>query len=248
MIAVSIALFLVLLFSVGKFRVTADTYTVRVLFNFISGLETNAPVRFAGAEVGKVEKIEILDVKEQEQEKEEGFIAVTIRVDKKARLSKDSEAIIDTLGMMGEKYIELSPGSKGSPLLESGDTIRGTDPIAMSELFKKVKKIGDELDETIIKLKSLITEADDILKCNRGHIDDIFANVDQSSIYFKAMTRDLRWHPWKLLAKGKEHPMTEDGKFKDEKFEEKAEKQEAKDREKFGEPEGKPKDKFLGIF
>ena len=95
MIAVCIILFLVLLFSVGNFRMTANTYKLKILFNFISGLEASAPVRFAGAEVGKVEKIEILD------DKGDAYIGVTIRVDKKARINKDSKVIIDTLGMMG---------------------------------------------------------------------------------------------------------------------------------------------------
>lgn len=242
MIAVCIAIFLFLIFSVGKFRVTAKTYQLKVLFNFISGLEESAPVRFAGTKVGKVEKIEILD------SGSEGYIAVGIRVDDRARVKQDSKFIIDTLGMMGEKYIEISPGSKDSPLAKPGDTLRGIDPIAMSEIFDKINNIADETNKTVVVLRSLLADTDDTLKYNRGHIDDIISNLDKSSVYFKAMTRDLRWHPWKLLKKGPERPMTEDGEFKDEKDEEAVKNEEAKDQKEFTAPPKKKEAKLFGIF
>lgn len=242
MIAVCIAVFLVMIFSVGNFRITANTYHLKVLFNFISGLEESAPVRFAGTKVGKVEKIEILN------EGDGGYIAVTVRVDERAHIKQDSKCIIDTLGMMGEKYIEISPGSKDSPIAKPGETLRGIDPMAMSEMFTKINGIADETNKTVVVLRSLLVDADDTLKGNREHVDRIISNLDQSSIYFKAMTRDLRWHPWKLLKKGEERPMTEEGEFKDEKDKEAAKNQEAKDQKEFASPPKKKEGKFLGIF
>jgi len=106
---IAVAAFLFLLFMVGAFRTTAGTYSVKISFNFISGLETGAPVRFAGHEVGKVRRLEI------QEGVAEGHVVVTLSVKDKVVLREDSKAYIDTLGLMGEKYIEITPQLLPSP-------------------------------------------------------------------------------------------------------------------------------------
>ena len=73
-------------------------------FGYVGGLKQNAPVYYAGREVGKVGKIEVLYGKERP-------ILVTIKIDEKIDLREDSEANVDTLGMLGEKMVEITPGS-----------------------------------------------------------------------------------------------------------------------------------------
>ena len=68
----------------------------KVVFGYIGGLAKNAPVHFAGHNVGKVENIRFVASPKTHLE-------VTISVAKDVPIRKDSEAFIDALGFMGEK-------------------------------------------------------------------------------------------------------------------------------------------------
>lgn len=186
-----------LLFMSGHFQLFSETYDVRILFNYISGLAKNAPVHFAGHEVGKVTAIQLVGQKD-------GQVAVTVRIVKSAVLRKDSQAFIDLLGFMGEKFVELTPGSPDSPPLQENDTLPGSDPIAMNEIMKKGTDIADELEKTTVSLQGLIKNIDHTVAGNNPEIEEIFQNLNASSQNLKEMTSDLKLHPWKLLRKGKE--------------------------------------------
>jgi phospholipid/cholesterol/gamma-HCH transport system substrate-binding protein len=123
-VLVSGLLLLVLTFVVGGyFKKGANEWKVQ--FSYLSGLSDSAPVYYAGREVGKVDSIQIL-------RGESRPVLVTVKVSNDAYVRKDSVAYIDTLGMMGEKFIEISVGSKDAPPLGGwqSDRRRGSDPDA----------------------------------------------------------------------------------------------------------------------
>lgn len=182
LVTASFALLLALLFAAGKSQLFKETYRVQIFFKFISGLAKNAPVHFAGHEVGRVTDIRLSDKKEAQ-------VIVTATILKEARLRKDSQAFVDLLGFMGEKFLELTPGSAEAPLLPANESLRGTDPVA--------------LGETIVSLQNLIQNLNQAVGENRGDLSVIFDNLNASSENLKEMTRDLKLHPWKLLRKEK---------------------------------------------
>jgi len=192
---------LTLLFAAGRAQLFQDVYKVNVLFGYISGLQKNAPVHFAGHKVGKVTNIELLKGSPEK-------IAVTISVSKAATLKKDSKAYIEIMGFMGEKFLEITPGSaEGAPLAEN-ETLIGTDPIALTEIIRRGREIADELDSTTQSLKTLIENLDGTIEENRTDIHRIVGNMGEASDNMKAMTEDLKRHPWKLVFKGKENDPT----------------------------------------
>jgi phospholipid/cholesterol/gamma-HCH transport system substrate-binding protein len=203
-VAVAIAVFLFLLFMIGAFRSSAGSYPVKLHFNFISGLQKGAPVRFAGAMAGKVEKIEIAS------DAAKSNIEVVISVNKNVTLHENSEAYIDTLGLMGEKYIELTPGSSGTPVLKPESILIGQDPLAMHELYKKGMSIADRMDKTLVTMESLLANSNDVVKDNRGEINETMKNLKDISVEMKAFAKDLKANPWKLFWKGKEKKVSEE--------------------------------------
>jgi len=194
-VLIALTAFLFLLFMVGAFRTTAGTYSVQVSFNFISGLETGAPVRFAGHEVGKVRRLEI------QEGVEKGHVIVTLSVKDKVVLREDSKAYIDTLGLMGEKYIEITPGSISSSRLELGALITGEDPVAIYELTNKMMSVVDKVDTTLVVMEELLKNSNEMLVENRNEIKVVIENLEEISHDAKSLTKDLRRHPWKLLRK-----------------------------------------------
>ncbi|HET7910175.1 MAG TPA: outer membrane lipid asymmetry maintenance protein MlaD [Nitrospira sp.] len=101
----------------GKLElIGGDVYEVVAQFNTASGLKAGSSVEIAGVEVGRVRAITLNDDR----------AAVTLAVDKKVKLYTDTIASIKTRGIIGEKFLALSPGGGGDPL-KPGDTIRDTE-------------------------------------------------------------------------------------------------------------------------
>ncbi|MGB5438474.1 MAG: outer membrane lipid asymmetry maintenance protein MlaD [Gammaproteobacteria bacterium] len=106
-----------------------ESYAVTARFTSISGLKEGAMLELAGVNVGKVTKIE-LDAGEYEA-------IVHMDINKTIQLTDDSIASIRTSGIIGDKFIKLTPG--GSEIfLESGDVIEETEAsISLEELVSK---------------------------------------------------------------------------------------------------------------
>jgi len=101
----------------GKLElIGGNVYEVIAQFNTASGLKAGSSVEIAGVEVGRVRAI-ILN---------EDRAAVILAVDNKVKLYTDTIASIKTRGIIGEKFLALSPGGGGDPL-KPGDTIRDTE-------------------------------------------------------------------------------------------------------------------------
>jgi phospholipid/cholesterol/gamma-HCH transport system substrate-binding protein len=106
-----------------------ESYDITASFTSISGLKEGAALELAGVVVGKVTKIELNE--------EEFEATVYMDVRKTVQLSDDSIASIRTSGIIGDKFIKLTPG--GSDIfLEAGDMIEETEAsISIEELVSK---------------------------------------------------------------------------------------------------------------
>lgn len=101
----------------GKLElIGGDVYEVVAQFNTASGLKPGSSIEIAGVEVGRVRAITL----------KEDRAAVLLAVDKTVKLYTDTIASIKTRGIIGEKFLALSPGGGGDPL-QPGDTIRDTE-------------------------------------------------------------------------------------------------------------------------
>jgi len=106
-----------------------ETYPVTARFTSISGLKEGSTIELAGVVVGKVSSIE-LDTGDYEA-------VVHLNIDKQVELQDDTIASIRTAGIIGDKYIKISPGGSDI-ILEAGDEIEETEPaISLEELVSK---------------------------------------------------------------------------------------------------------------
>lgn len=194
-----------LLFMAGNTHPLKDTQPVQILFHYIGGLEKNAPVHFAGHEVGRITDIQI-------QSHSEVQVLVTAQISKTVILRKDSQALIDVLGFMGEKLVELTPGSPEASLLGPDEKVRGVDPILLPILMKRAAELVEDLNRTNDSVKTLVADLHQMVGENRTDLRGILKNLNESSGNLKEMTQDLKVHPWKLLRKGKEKKPVEEKK------------------------------------
>lgn len=92
-------------------------YEVRAIFANCSGLRRGSQVMIAGVEVGRVKDIKLKDY--------EAHVDLVIQPD--VALQKDAIASVKTKGLIGEKFIELSPGG-AEEKIKPGGVIRDTEP------------------------------------------------------------------------------------------------------------------------
>ena len=103
----------------GKMEVLGnDGYTVYARFTSIAGLRAGADIEIAGVRVGRVTSIGL--------DQKRDMAMVSLHINNGVELYDDALASVRTSGLIGDKYILLSPGGAGDPL-KDGDEISDTD-------------------------------------------------------------------------------------------------------------------------
>jgi phospholipid/cholesterol/gamma-HCH transport system substrate-binding protein len=127
----SILLFLWITFG-GATPFKAKSYQVKVPFEEASQLAEQSDVRISGVDVGKVESIELGPGGKE-------AVALLNIDDKYAPLPRSTRAMLRTKTLLGETYVELSPGSKNEPPLEEDSTLptaQVTESVQLDEIFQ----------------------------------------------------------------------------------------------------------------
>jgi phospholipid/cholesterol/gamma-HCH transport system substrate-binding protein len=195
--------------------------SVRVVFGFANGLKKNAPVRIAGVDEGIVKNIGLFFDKQDRRTK----AAVELWIKKETKVPADSSVIINQLGLLGEKYVEIIPGSDTRHFFEDGKTYVGKDPIAQEAISERVMAVANNVDSaisgindmvrneqyqkdiggTLANINSMTGNIDDILKDIKAGKGTIGKLVYDEGLYddLHGLTSDLRANPWKLLHRPK---------------------------------------------
>lgn len=115
-----------------------STYRLNAEFKTVAGLAGGAEVRVAGIQKGTVRRIDLPQKPDQKARIEMNLDSETRNV-----VRKDSSAAIRTEGLMGDEYVEISPGTNDSPVVKDNDTLQGAPPVEISDLIKKADGILD---------------------------------------------------------------------------------------------------------
>ena len=111
-------------------RLGGDTYNVTARFANTGELKPRAPVKIAGVKVGEVSSL-VLDPGKFEA-------VATLRLSRAAgELPSDSSAAIYTAGLLGERYIGLTPGGDPEPLDEGGEIYLTQSAVVLEQLIGK---------------------------------------------------------------------------------------------------------------
>ncbi|MEK7850290.1 MAG: MlaD family protein, partial [Deltaproteobacteria bacterium] len=101
-VVIGIAILTYMTFSIGNYRFGKEKgYTLKVKFKSMAGVDLKSPVKIAGVEIGKVEDIKLAD----------NMAELTLRIIDGITIPEDSGAVVRGTGLMGEKHIEIVPGS-----------------------------------------------------------------------------------------------------------------------------------------
>jgi len=144
---------------IGDFKLVKTGYTVRVTFTFANGIKVGAPVRVAGVDKGEVKEIKLTH-----EEDGRSKVFLTAWVDSGTEIPADSRAWVNTLGLLGEKYLELIPGKDYKNLMKENDVLAGEDPASIQEVTDLVKDIALQAKDTLSSLQETLTTMEALLK------------------------------------------------------------------------------------
>jgi phospholipid/cholesterol/gamma-HCH transport system substrate-binding protein len=177
----------VFIFVVGDISTMFESegYTLYTHFNTVAGLEKKTVVRMAGVKVGTVKSISLKGSKAE--------VALDINPD--IQISQDSKATLASLGLLGEKYIEITPGV-GDEIVQPGGSIGSLPPVSFDQLGLILSSVGDDIKSTSKAMRDLLGEGE-----ARVNIKEILQNLSLVSAELKEFIGENRPHVTQSLDK-----------------------------------------------
>lgn len=151
LVLTAILLFIGFVLSVGKrSALFEERYSLWTSFSSTEGLAVGAPVRLAGVTVGNVTRIAFgRDLKDRR-------IALTLSLEQRVqdRIREDSVASIGTIGLVGDKVLDVTVGSLDRPALQPGAQLASVDPLDYTVLVQK----GDRILDNVTRITASLDE------------------------------------------------------------------------------------------
>jgi phospholipid/cholesterol/gamma-HCH transport system substrate-binding protein len=180
-ITMALAFFIAGIYYIGKKQqLFNNTFRISGVFKDVRGLQVGNSVRFAGINVGVVEEINIIT---------DTSVRVDMLIDENTRkfIRRDASVIIGSDGLMGNKILQIMPGTPGERVIENDNYIRTTAPLNMDDIFAKLKVTGDNAASITSDLAVIIGN----IRNGRGTIGKLFmdstfaTNLDKTVVHLK---------------------------------------------------------------
>ncbi len=186
-LAVGLVILAVFIFVVGDISMMFEQkgYTLFTHFDTVAGLEKKTVVRMAGVKVGSVKDISLKG----------GKAEVAMDINPHVEISKDSKATLASLGLLGEKYVEIVPGVE-EEVVQSGGTIGSLPPVSFDQLGIILSNVGDDIKSTSKAMRELLGEGE-----ARVNIKEILQNLSSASAELKQFFSENRPHVTQSLDK-----------------------------------------------
>jgi len=190
-IGIALLILATFIFIVGDITVLfrKPGYVLYSLFDSTAGLEKRAVVRLAGVKVGYVKDIRL----------KESRAEVVLVIDADVKIPRDSKATVASLGLVGEKYVEIFPGNERD-FYQPEETIGGLPSASLDQIGTMLLSIGGEVQELSKSLKNILGEEEsqanfrnalqnlssftadlkDFLGENRNSLDQVIGNSSRA--------------------------------------------------------------------
>ena len=169
------ALLVVGIFMLGnKEALFKPTFTVKAYFHNVEGLRNGSPVKLSGIDAGAVQDINVvgdtvslIEVKMRLLEEISHFIRV------------DTQAEIQTDGLVGNKFVSLKIGDPNSELVKDGGVILATEPVSFGDIILETQGIMGYTKEMTKNLSEIIGK----INAGEGTVGKIFTD---DALYYAA--------------------------------------------------------------
>jgi phospholipid/cholesterol/gamma-HCH transport system substrate-binding protein len=143
------------IYRVGKvFEVFASRYDLTVLVPSALGLREGAPVTLAGQRIGQVREIDFIPV-ERKLGGDNLRVVLAIADDVQEQIRQDSRAFLRTQGLLGDKFVDIEPGTPGARILQPGDTLAAGQSVDIDEFMTTAANALEQATSMVADLRNL---------------------------------------------------------------------------------------------
>lgn len=184
-----------LVWKFGKFsRAAAKQYLLTVSFDNVSGLIPDANVMYAGVAVGKVREIRL-------DETGKYRALVTLGIYEGIKIRRDAKFVINQSGLLGDRYVDVIPGTSSSEPLQPGETVAGSTSVDLTEALRNVVEVLKQAGGTIERVNQMLLRVDGAIKRvdemtlstqNLQHVSSTLAHIDVTASNAATLTAELR--------------------------------------------------------
>jgi phospholipid/cholesterol/gamma-HCH transport system substrate-binding protein len=154
-IALAVVAVIVLIYAVIRvgavFDVFASRYEVVMTVPTALGLREGAPVTLAGQRIGQVSRIEFIAPAAKRGD-DNLLIRLALSEAVREQIRADSRAFLRTQGLLGDKFVDIRPGSPGAALLAAGDTLPTGESVDLDEFMAQA---SNALDSALLVVTSV---------------------------------------------------------------------------------------------
>jgi len=191
-------LFMSIFFAGNIHEIFLKKIQIKAEIKDVRGLRKGAPVWFSGIEVGSVKDISL--------NKFGTYVTMSINEDAIEFVKKDSRASVMTMGLLGDKYVEISSGSYDAEHVEPGDVLKGEMQVEMKDIVEASSRSLAKITDFAAKLESLIDKFEesegtvaklfkdpsifDNLKETTAALTELVRNINESEGSFKKLVED----------------------------------------------------------
>ncbi len=161
------------LFLIGDRRLLfVDQFEINSTFGKVTGLQIGTNVMVAGLAAG-----EVMEIALPSRPSDRFRVRMRLREDVHHLVRADSAAAVQTDGIVGNAFIQISVGTDASPPVAAGDTIAGTDPIEFADLIQEGRDTFRTVSQEIIDLQEGVSGAVEALTETVETANDVIENV-----------------------------------------------------------------------
>ena len=162
--------------TLGSADLFSRGYHVSALFNTVQDLKTGNSVKMAGVEIGRVEKIALVNNK----------ASVTMKLHSDAIVKTDSKAVVKFTGLMGQNFVAIDFGSADAPKAVDGAVLTAGEQPDLNAIMAKLDSAATGIENfgksfTGDKIDNLIGPLTDFFKQNSSHIGGAISNIENIS-------------------------------------------------------------------
>lgn len=170
-----------------------------VTYNFAGGIEEGSPVRVSGIKVGKVTDIEFFAPQNKDQQiaqqnpgsaspseqKAVAPVKLKLSVSQEATrgIRQDSRFYINLAGIIGQRYIEVTPGSLEAERIQSGDVLQGVDPPRIDQLISQSFDLAGKIQKILEENEGDIGRSIELLYQLSENLNKTLDSVEKSKIF-----------------------------------------------------------------
>ncbi len=181
-VLISLLLLIYMTATVGKWSFGQDKgYRILVKLDSAAGLLKDTPVKVLGVTKGRVEMLELDGNK----------ALITMRLPREFVLPEDSLVYVRSEGLLGERYIEVKPGTAGRPAVEDGgELLQGAPPADIDQLFTELSNVATGI-KNLTQIITQPAESPTGEAAQKGALQSIISNLEETSSSLKNVSKRL---------------------------------------------------------